>query len=331
MDPKVTVLGRVARGAVLLAGVAVLAGLVARMGPATIIEMLRTIRWGFPVVVALYAAHLAVRALALWLSLPAGRPRYVDVLRVRLSSEAIETLTFTGPLLAEPTKGYLLTRYGVEVAQAFGATATEYLLYTVVSSWLAGAALSLLLARGMLPVAVTAAVKGLIVAAGLFTVGVAFAALSRVGLFALTARGMGRFWGQRRADAIVSRIEPVERVVIDFLHRRPSRLGAVLAVEAVGHALLVLEIWVVLSALGLRASLAEPFLIEGGGKFISIAFAFVPGQIGAAEGVYALLFRALGLPAAAGLTLSLVRRARAFIVAGVGAGVLGWMDRGPRL
>ena len=60
-------------------------------------------------------------------------------------------LTFTGPFLAEPAKGWLLKRRGLATADAFAAVATEYLVYTVVSSSLAIIAVSLLLANGLLP------------------------------------------------------------------------------------------------------------------------------------------------------------------------------------
>ena len=43
--------------------------------------------------------------------------------------------------------------------------------------------------------------------------------------------------------------------------------------------------------------------VEGGVKFIGIAFAFIPGQFGAFEGVYVFLAQAVGLPAAACYTV----------------------------
>jgi uncharacterized membrane protein YbhN (UPF0104 family) len=86
----------------------------------------------------------------------------------------------------------------------------------------------------------------------------------------------------------------------------------------VGQALLVAEIWVMTRALGAPPSWGDATIIEGGIKFVSIAFAFVPGQFGASEGVYALIADAIGLPAAVGLTLTLVRRLRGVLVAAIG-------------
>ena len=111
---------------------------------------------------------------------------------------------------------------------------------------------------------------------------------------------------------------------MSFLHDRPWRVAEVLALEIAAQVLMVAEIWVVLRALGFHLRGVDLLGFEGGVKFIAVAFAFVPGQVGAAEGTYALLAAGLGLPVAAGLTLSLVRRIRGLIVAliGLAAGAL---------
>ena len=65
-------------------------------------------------------------------------------------------------------------------------------------------------------------------------------------------------------------------------------------------------------------SISTNSVLGMGVKFVDIAFSFVPGQVGVSEGVFAMLFGAVGLPGAAGLTLALVRRTRAILVAAVG-------------
>jgi uncharacterized membrane protein YbhN (UPF0104 family) len=122
----------------------------------------------------------------------------------------------------------------------------------------------------------------------------------------------------RRADAAVARVRRVEGVLVAVLHDDPRRLAAMLAVELAGHALLALEIFITLHALGLNAGPRSAFIIEGAVKWIGALFFFVPGQIGVSEGIYAVLLPAVGLPAAAGVTIALVRRARALVIGGLG-------------
>lgn len=321
---------RVARALLVVGGVFVLVALVARVGPAVISDMLRRVGWAFMAVSALYGAHDVLRALALWRSLPSPVLSFAEVLRVRLSGEVVETLTFSGPFLAEPAQGWLLTRRGLSVAEAYAAVAIEYLLYAVVSAWMTIAALTMLFARGALPDGLRTAVVVIIVAMVAFTVAFFAAVISGVGFIVPMIRCVAVIAGRARADAAALRFEPVERVLVDFMHTRPARLAEVLMIEAAGHALLALEIWAVVRALGFHLTRVDPFIVEGGVKFIAVAFFFIPGQLGASEGLYAMLFGSIGLPAAVGLTMALVRRIRALMVAGA---ALGWLalTRGDRV
>lgn len=309
-------------------GLSVVALLVWRAGPDVVWAMLLRTGWSFLAVVGIYGLHVGLRAAALWRTVLEAQVRLSDVLRIRLSGEAVEVLTFTGPFLAEPAKGWLLTRLGVTTADAFAAVVTEYLIYTVVSSWLAILALSLLLTRGTLPSAVQSSVVVIITIMIAFLVAFAFAAISGIGLIVPILRGSRVLIGTRRAERAVHGFAGVEDAIIRFLHEHPRRLAEVAAIETAAHLLLVCEIWIVLVALGASRSWILPIMIEGSTKFVTIAFAFIPGQVGASEGVYALLAGAIGLPMAVGLTLALLRRTRGLIVAAAGVVALTvWSDQ----
>jgi hypothetical protein len=62
----------------------------------------------------------------------------------------------------------------------------------------------------------------------------------------------------------------------------------------------------------------KPWTTRRAVEFIDVAFFFVPGQLGAHEGLYSLIAAGMGVPPAAGLTLSLARRIRGVFV-GLGA------------
>src|SRR5437867_3138866 len=112
---------RLQKPLLLLTGLAVVAWLVWHVGPQIVGRMLVHVGWSFPAIAGIYAIHVVVRATALWRTMPAGNVRYTDVLRIRVLSEAVERLTFTGPFLAEPAKGWLLTRRGLSTVSAFAA------------------------------------------------------------------------------------------------------------------------------------------------------------------------------------------------------------------
>jgi hypothetical protein len=106
------------------------------------------------------------------------------------------------------------------------------------------------------------------------------------------------------------------------LRTRPSRFLIVLLLEVLAHAILLVEVWWVMRALQPGTSVASALAVEAAAKISGIAFFFVPTQVGAAEGVYAAVFNALGLGSAAGFALAFVRRVRTLAVSAIGAVVL---------
>lgn len=323
----------------LAAGAIVFVAIVRRIGTAEIAGLLRRAGWAVAIVSAIYAVHVGVRAFALWRCIASGpgtevcgacveTPRAIafrEVLKIRFAGEGIEMLTFTGPFLAEPAKAWLLNREGLRAADALGAVAIEYVLYTMMSAWMAAASLVLLLQQHALPAAMRRPLLAVVAGIAAITAGFLYAAISGRGLLVPTGRAILGVVAPRRAGAIVERVADVEQVLLAFIHRRPARLMALLAIEAAGHALLASEVWVVMRAIAEPVTVLATVAFEGGVKFISVVFFFIPGQVGAQEGVYALLAQAIGRTAAAGLTLALVRRIRALLVAGVGVGVLSTM------
>jgi hypothetical protein len=303
------------RGLLLGVGLTVVAWLVWRSGPTVVWSLLINLRWRFAAVTGLYILYLATRALALWRIVPASL-RYRDVFRIRLLGDTIENLTFTGPFFAEPTKGWLLTRSGLPTDQAFAAIAAEYLLYDVVTGCLSITAVVTLIAIGALPAVVRPIAFTLISITGVFLIAFTYAAVSGVGVVAPLVGLLVPIVG-RRARIAAWRIRRVERVLVRFLRCRRRALAEVVAIESLSQVFMVLEIHVVLTAVVGTPRWWYPPVIEGAVKYVGLAFAFVPGQIGAAEGVYAFVTKMLGLTATAGLTLALVRRLRGLLVAGI--------------
>jgi hypothetical protein len=312
---KLSPMSRLWRALVLLSGGAVLVALVAHVGLGVVLGLLRQVGWSLLPVSALYALHVVVRAFALWRGLPDGLLPYADVLRVRVAGEAVEMLTFTGPWLAEPAKGWLLTRRGIGTAEAFGFIALEFLLYTLTAAWMAAAALIVMLRRSVLPSGFRTPTVILLYAIAVITLGFGLAVISGRGLVVPLLRRAGAATGLAIFKSLAALVAPGEGVLVAFLSGKRLRLLEVVAAEGVSHLLLAGEIVFVFHALGVLGRWDDALVFEGASKFIGAAFFFVPGQLGAQEGVYTVLASALGAPAAAGLTLALARRIRGVIVA----------------
>jgi len=317
------------RTALLLLGAALLGFLLWRLGPAEILGLVGRVGWYFIPAVVLYTMHHAIRAIALRACV--RRPDllgYGDAFAIRLSGEAIQSLTFSGPVLAEPARAWMLTRRGLTLQEGFAAALTEYLISAFVTAALSIAGLVYIVRQFNPPPALAGA--SMLVAA-LLTAFLASAAAAIALRFYLIGTILG---GLTRLGVLRGRLRPdmewinrMEDLLLTVLRDRPALLGRLLLVEAAAQIPLVLELLVLLGAIGIAASPLSPLLIEAAAKAIGIVFMFVPQQMGVAEGTYALIFDVLALPAAAGFAIALLRRLRALVVTAIGLALLARLTR----
>jgi hypothetical protein len=80
----------------------------------------------------------------------------------------------------------------------------------------------------------------------------------------------------------------------------------------------IVEVYVILDLMGLRATLVSGFAVEAVTKVINAAFFFVPTRAGVFESGNALVLDALGMSASAGVALAIIRKLRALIWIGYG-------------
>jgi Lysylphosphatidylglycerol synthase TM region len=340
------------------AGCALFAVLLVRLGPGRVFDLLWKIGWWFLAILAIYFCFELARALALRMCIVSGPPTrgkrtanalcasregtanalcasrekrtatascasrevsYLNLLRIRMAGEAVELLTFTGPMLSEPTKGFLLRDHGLSWPNAFAATFCEYLSYSVSCALMAIAGLIYLLHHYRIAPAVSIAAHIVLYCAAAFVLVTAIAIAGRIYLIGAVANRIRTLpvLG-RRIRLNPDSLRAMEDQMFVVLRGSPRRLVSILLVEFVANGCLVLELFVLLHGIGESFPALVPFLIESATKFINFGLFFIPGQIGAAEGIYAILFTAIGLPASAGFSLALARRLRNVLVSAAG-------------
>jgi hypothetical protein len=308
----------------LLGGATLLVLLLWRLGPSDILEALGRIGWYFALVLLLGGAHHATRALALHACvLRTGVLRYRDALGIRLSGEAIQSLTFTGPVLAEPTKAWLLETRGLTLREGFAATITEYLIYTFVTAAMSMTGLLYLIVRFEPPATIRTVAIGIVCLCGAFLIASAVAIARRFYLIGTIIAGLARIGVLRgRLMPDMTWINRMEDLLLLVLRDSPARFVTIAAVEVAAQALLVFELFWLLRALDVDVPGSSVFVIEASVKFFEFAFLFIPLQLGVSEGAYALIFSVMGLPLAAGFALAFLRRARSLAIASVGLAML---------
>jgi hypothetical protein len=314
----------VVRAAALLGGFLLLAALFVRLGPGRILSLLTSLGWNFLVVVSLFAAHEFVRTLAIrrWLP-PDARPPLGKLLRIRFLGEAAGALTRTGSFAAEPARAWLLANQGGQGMQGYSVAAGELLLNSATS-----AGVNVVVAGGVL---LTGNLKGpvmilthvLLWGSLVYVAAAVGIAVSRVRILRACARVAARLPViGRRLQMSHGKMRDMEQAIGSALTERPSTLARILALEISAQAILVCEIYWTLRSMGVAASGRSALFIEVMTRPLTIV-----EFVGATEVGFAVVFAWLGLPAAIGFTLSLVKTLRSLTTAGIGIGLLSGSDR----
>jgi hypothetical protein len=299
------------------AGTGLFIWLVRSVGPGEIWNGFRQIGGGLGWIFILGGLRFATRAAAWMLCMePPHRLRFWDAFSAVVCGDALGNLTPFGPLVSEPAK-IACVRGRVPVGAAVTALAIENVIYTLsVAAMIAAGAVALIFSvelpiqlREFSEVAVTAIVA----------------------LFALAG---WMLW--RRPDVLgkvlpaarsrgprIEKLRIVEQQVLTFASRRRAAMPALIMLELGFHALGVAEkhltLWLILGA---PPDLLASFIVETVDRLITVAFKFVPFQVGVGEAGTGRVTMLLGLGLAPGVTLSIVRKARMAIWSVIGAVLL---------
>jgi hypothetical protein len=146
---------------------------------------------------------------------------------------------------------------------------------------------------------------------------------SRVRILGIGARAVARLpvigRGLRMDPATV---RGMEQAIGSALTERPATLARIVLLEISAQALLVAEVYWATRSMGVAASFRSALMME----VLSRAFTIVE-FVGATEMGFAMVFTWLGLPAAIGFTLSLVKTLRSLTAGGIALGALTGTDR----
>ena len=290
------------------AGLIVFVGFVWKIGPAQIWDGVVNVGWMFPVIIALGGLRFLARAYAWTLCTePPLRLTVGQAFSAVIAGDALGNATPLGPIVGEPAKAAYLERQG-SLQPALTALAIENIFYTLsTAAMIAAGTVALLFAFELEPALKEFSELAVAVIVLLFIACVAIlwrrpALISRL----LVATRPGT-----KLHATAGRVQAVEEDIYSFASRRRRAVLPVILLELTFHALGVLEthlaMWMILGHL---PPLLDSFIIETANRLITVAFKFIPFQLGVGEVGAAMVTTVLRLGPEPGGILSIVRKAR---------------------
>jgi len=300
-----------------LAGIALFVWVIETTGPREIWTGFQKVGWGLAWIVALGGLRFAARAAA-W-SLCVEPPHTLGFFRAFaavICGDAMGNVTPLGPLASEPTK-IACVRGAIPIGPALTSLAIENVLYTLSVGAMIAAGAAALLASVDLPVQLREFSEIAIACVGILFIAAAWVLWRRPSVVT-TLLPVTRFAGSR-----LDKLRAVEQEVLTFASRRRGAIAPLVVLELSFHALGVLEkhltLWLIL---GSPPPILDSFIVETADRLITVAFKFLPFQVGVGEAGTGLVTHLLGLGDAVGVTVSIVRKARMGIWSLVGTALL---------
>lgn len=290
---------------------------------APVVAGMRSVGWGFLVILGLSAIRVLTRAWAWSLCTEGSTPlRIRDAVPALVTGDALGNLTPLGLFVSEPTKA-VFVRHRVPLMTAVSGLAIENLLYTLTVALVIGSGTVALLFS--FDVSRAFEIVGLSALAGMVALlGMAGWVLGRQ---VKIVTGLIDWLHQRRLApaALTHRLEKLralEDTVYGFHRRHPDRLWPVLALQSAYHAAGVAEVYVTLACLIAPPALLVAFILEAVNRLTTVVFKFVPMRLGVDEAGTGMLAVVLNYSSATGVTMALVRKVRVLFWTAIGVALL---------
>ncbi|HEY1434268.1 MAG TPA: lysylphosphatidylglycerol synthase transmembrane domain-containing protein [Thermoanaerobaculia bacterium] len=295
------------RVALFITGLAVLGGILARVGWSSVAANLALIGGWFFGLVALYGVAQAAFALGWWvLTGPSPRPvSFGELFSAYLAGDSINYFT---SVAGEPVKAQLLRD---QLGFSHGlATVTVHRHADVLAQWIfLAAGVGAALWRFELPTVARAAVIASLLVLGVLVFGMTWGL--RRGAFRPMIAWLGRFrFLARRMGRLEDEAARLDARIGEFYRDKSVHFGWAVTWCFVGWCGGLVETYIVLRLLSPDHDWSTAVAIEALAMVLNNILLFIPGRVGSAEGVRIGVYALVGLSAAQGTAYALVRRGR---------------------
>jgi hypothetical protein len=311
---------KVLRPLAAMASLALFVYVLARSGPAAVLDKIRLLGWGFVGLILLSGLRHILRSAAWSYCVPSRgqRPGWVELFGPRLVGEALDDLTPAGPLVGQTAKVAIVSRL-IPAHAGASSVVIENLIYGLAAVLFMLSGLALALLKVATPQRFRW-VGGELAICFLVGIGVAGWMLSRRVL--PVARALDYLERKGLAEALVERhqhyLRAVERDIFDFFLSHKRLFFGVLMIEIGTNFTGIGEAYLILKITAGHASLVAAYLLESVCRAVQLAFAFIPFGLGIQEGTAAATVQALGYAASEGVSLAIIRKIRSLFWAALG-------------
>lgn len=251
---------------------------------------------------------------------------FMDLLRVKVTGEAVNTLTPANFIGGDPMRIYLLRK---------NFSVSEGAASVVVDRTLASAATLVIIIIGItvalftfesLPFNIKFGVPIVVSVSSIFIIFILVH--QRRGFFSLILNLCRRLGIKREfSEKTVTRFTELDTHIIDFYRENHRGFLVAFFCQIAGKFLGVIEVYAIGRAVSDEFTFFAALMLSALSPMVNAVFAFVPGAFGVMESAYSGVLYLMHMDPAVGLTIQIVKRLRATLWIALGLFFLGAHDR----
>lgn len=305
-------------------GIGIFSVLIAKMGANNILEHLRRVGWGIPLVflvsIIWYIAYTF--AWGQFLKNLSGKIKFFELLKIKVIGDALNTLTPANFIVGDPARAYFLKHHFkfTEGAASVVVDRTLQMIATFVVIIIGTAAA--LLELKFLPKNIKYGLPIAVTVAAVF-IGFIFVHQHK-GLFNLLVDISKRLKIKKSySTETLEKLGAVDGHIQDFYLMNRKGFWLALMAHIFGRMLGIVEIFIIGYAVDPRFTLGTALMLVAAAPVINFAFAFIPGALGVMESAFSAILFFLHFTPATGLTIQLIKRLRAGVWIAIGFILMG--------
>jgi len=275
---------------------------------------------GFGVILLIYAARILMRGLAWKLSVYEPYSLGLkDTVPAVIIGEAMSSMIPLGILVSGTAKA-VAVRKKVPLVVGLSSVATENLFYSFTTSVFLILGALTFVRNFALDETTTVTIDVLI---GLIIAVIVFLLLLIIRQWHFASEACEllyrRGWFPRLLENGRMQVRLFENLIYGFYRRHPKRFLPICFTEVAFHMLGVIEVWFILTRIVEPAGeFLNAFLLESVSRLITIVFKLIPFLIGVDEAGAQFVAETVGVGAAIGVTIAIIRKGRILFWTGIG-------------
>lgn len=312
----------------LIVGGILLGFLIYKIGLGTIIDNVRNLGWWLIPIFALATVWYSLYTVA-WrqfLSRLSRSTTFWQIFRIKVTGEAVNTLTPASFIAGDPMRIYLLKKNiaGTEVAATVVVDRTLHTLATLIVI-LTGIIAAFLTFKS-LPASIQYGVPIVMLIAASF---IAFVLVhQRKGFFTLLMEACKKLRIKRSfSERTIERFAKLDAHIIDFYNLDHHGFWIAMACHITGRFLGVLEIYAIGRIVSDEFTVFAALLLTSLAPVVNAIFSFVPAALGFLEGAYTGVLYLMHMDPSIGITIQIARRIRQLVWISIGLIFLGYGQR----